>query len=193
MDWREDFSSYRPIFLFLHISSRPEDEKQMRLVCSGGILGSREPTMLHIRGEFAVNTQVNGPKMMRWAVFGFTLLFLTVFLVPITQAADVTGTQWKEMSQNESPVMKAEETPSFGTEDWVGPKEQGPVVKVEAPSLGTEDWVGPEKQDPIVAMKPPSFGTEDWTGTMEFSEALGAGAIPEPAPEKLNLDDYNPD
>jgi hypothetical protein len=28
MDWREDFSSHRPIFLFLHISSQPEDEKR---------------------------------------------------------------------------------------------------------------------------------------------------------------------
>lgn len=88
MDWREDFSSNRPIFLFLHISSRLEDEKQMRLVCSGGILGSREPTMFHTRGEFAVNTQVIGPKMKRWAVMVGTLLFLTVFFVPITQAAD---------------------------------------------------------------------------------------------------------
>ncbi|MGW8285570.1 MAG: hypothetical protein ACWGPR_07600 [Candidatus Deferrimicrobiaceae bacterium] len=193
MDWREDFSTHRPIFLFLHISSQLEEEKKMRLVCSGGILGSGEPTMLHIRGEFSVNTQVNGPKMMRRAVIGFTLLFLTVFLVPTTQAADVTGTQWKEMSQNESHVMKAEETPSFGTEDWVGPEEQGPVVAVQPPSLGTEDWTGPTEQGPIVVVKSPSLGTEEWTGTMESSEALGAGTIPEPGPEELNLDDYNPD
>ena len=84
---------------------------------------------------------------------------------------DAIGTVEKKMSMNERPVMEATGAPSFGTEDWIGPEEQGPVV----------------------AVKSPSFGTEDWTGTMESSEALGAGAIPEPASEKLNLDDYNPD
>lgn len=94
---------------------------------------------------------------------------------------------------DEGPAMEATGTPSFGTEDWTGPKEQGPVVKVESPSFETEDWVGPEKQDPVVAVKTPSFGTEDWTGTMESSEALGAGAIPAPACEGVSLDDYSPE
>ena len=35
-----------------------------------------------------MHTQVKGTKMMRWAVIFGTLLFLTVFLVPITQAAE---------------------------------------------------------------------------------------------------------
>jgi len=72
--------------------------------------------------------------------------------------------------------------------------DQGPAMEATgSPSFGTEDWVGPNEEGPVVAVKSPSFGTEDWTGTMESSEALGTGTIPEPAPEKLNLDDYNPD
>jgi hypothetical protein len=186
MDWREDFSTLLPIFLSSDISSQPEDEKQKRLVCSGGILGSREPTMLHIRGEFAVNTQVNGPKMNRFIGNFVTMLSVMVVFSSFAIAAYADRTEGMKYT-------KTTGTPSFGTEDWVGPIEQSPVVAMKTPSFGTEDWVGPEKQDPIVAMKTPSFGTEDWTGTMEFSEALGAGAIPEPTPEKLNLDDYNPD
>jgi len=81
--------------------------------------------------------------------------------------------------KEQAPIVTVK-TPSFGTEDWVGPKEQAPAVAVKTPSFGTEDWVGPKEQAPIVAVKTPSFGTEDWTGTMESSEALGAGAIPEP-------------
>ena len=96
-------------------------------------------------------------------------------------------------SGDEGPAMEATGSPSFGTEDWTGPEEQAPVVAVQPPSFGTEDWTGPTEQGPIVVVKSPSLGTEDWTGSMESSEALGAGAIPEPAPEKLNLDDYNPD
>jgi hypothetical protein len=96
-------------------------------------------------------------------------------------------------SGDEGPAMEASGSQSFGTEDWTGPIEQGPVVKMESPSFETEDWVGSNEQGPVVAVKSPSFGTEDWTGTMESSEALGTGTIPEPAPEKLNLDDYNPD
>jgi hypothetical protein len=84
-------------------------------------------------------------------------------------------------------------SPAVGQSNQLGGDERPVMVASETPSFGTEDWVGPEKQEPVVAMKTPSFGTEDWTGTMEFSEALGAGAIPEPVPEKLNLDDYNPD
>ena len=96
-------------------------------------------------------------------------------------------------STDDRPVMEAAGSPSFGTEDWIGPEEQAPVVAVQPPSFGTEDWIGPEEQAPIVAVKSPSLGTEDWTGTMESSEAVGTGAIPEPAPENLDLDDYNPD
>ena len=81
---------------------------------------------------------------------------------------------------------------AMGQSNKMGGDERPVMVAAETPSFGTEDWVGPEKQDPIVVVKIPSFGTEDWVGTMEFSEALGAGAISEPAPKKLNLDDYNP-
>jgi hypothetical protein len=143
--------------------------------------------MLHTRGEFAVNTQVNGPKMKIWAGIFVTLLAMTVFLVPKTQATE------KILSQNERPVMKATETPSFGTEDWVGPVKQDPVVAMEAPSFETEDWVGPEEQGPVVVMITPSFGTEDWSGTMISSEALGSGAIPASSCEDISLDDYSPE
>jgi len=44
--------------------------------------------MLQIRGEIAVNTQVIGPKMKRWAGIFVMLLSMMVFLAPITQAAD---------------------------------------------------------------------------------------------------------
>ncbi|MGB7971898.1 MAG: hypothetical protein WCF31_08015 [Candidatus Deferrimicrobiaceae bacterium] len=96
-------------------------------------------------------------------------------------------------SGDEGPEMEATGSQSFGTEDWTGPEEQGPVVKMESPSFDTEDWVGPKEQGPVVAVKPPSFGTEDWTGTMESSEAVGAGAIPAPACEDISLDDYSPE
>jgi|GEM_PF-6948481 len=64
---------------------------------------------------------------------------------------------------------------------------------VETASFGTEDWVPPQGETPVVAMETPSFGTEDWSGTMAFSQAVGTGAIPAPAPGELTLDDYNPD
>jgi hypothetical protein len=119
------------------------------------------------------------------------IVVLGFFLVTTAGISSAMG-QSNKMGGDERPVMVAAETPSFGTEDWVGPEKQDPIVAVKTPSFGSEDWVGPEKQDPIVVVKTPSFGTEDWVGTMEFSEALGAGAISEPAPKKLNLDDYNP-
>jgi len=87
MDWRKDFSSYRPIFLFLHIPSQPEDEKQKHVVCSGGISGSKEPTTLHTRGEFAMNTQVKGPRMMRWAGIFVTILSMMVVFSSFAIAA----------------------------------------------------------------------------------------------------------
>jgi len=119
-----------------------------------------------------MNTQVKGPAIKRWAGMFLTFLSMMVFLVPITQAV---------------------ETASFGTEDWVPPQGETRVVAVEPPSLGTEDWVPPQGETPVVAMETPSFGTEDWSGTMAFSQAVGTGAIPAPAPGELTLDDYNPD
>ena len=62
-----------------------------------------------------------------------------------------------------------------------------------SPAVGQSNKLGGDERPAMIASGTPSFGTEDWVGTMEFSEALGAGAIPESAPEKLNLDDYNPD
>jgi hypothetical protein len=140
-------------------------------------------------------------------VLGFFLLTTAGISPAVGQSNQLGGDERPVMVASETPSFGTEDwvgpekqepvvamkTPSFGTEDWVGPEKQEPVVAMKTPSFGTEDWVGPEKQEPVVAMKTPSFGTEDWTGTMEFSEALGAGAIPEPVPEKLNLDDYNPD
>ncbi|MGB7971900.1 MAG: hypothetical protein WCF31_08025 [Candidatus Deferrimicrobiaceae bacterium] len=186
MDWREDFSSHRPIFLSLHVSSQTEDEKQKHVVCSSGISGSKEPTTLYTRGDIAVNTQVKGPRMKRWA--GIFVMLLSMMVVFSSFAISAYADRTEDMKYTETTG-----TASFGTEDWVGPKEQGPVVTVAAPSFETEDWVGPKEQGPVVAMKTPSFGTEDWTGTLKSSEALGTGTIPEPAPEKPNLDDYNPD
>jgi len=37
------------------------------------------------------------------------------------------------------------------------------------------------------------LGTEDWTGSMESSEAVGAGAIPETPCEDVSPDDYSPE
>jgi hypothetical protein len=133
-----------------------------------------------------------GKKEMKTILSIIGIVVLGFFLLTTAGISPAVG-QSNQLGGDERPVMVASETPSFGTEDWVGPEKQEPVVAMKTPSFGTEDWVGPEKQEPVVAMKTPSFGTEDWTGTMEFSEALGAGAIPEPVPEKLNLDDYNPD
>jgi hypothetical protein len=89
--------------------------------------------------------------------------------------------------------MESVEIASFGTEDFVPAQGEAQVVVVESPAFETEDWIEPQGEVRIVAVISPSYGTEDWTGTMESSGALGAGTIPEPAPEKLNLDDYNPD
>ncbi len=120
--------------------------------------------MLHIRGEFAVNTQVNGPKIKRFT--GIFVTMLSMMVVFSSFAISAYADRTEDMKYTE-----AAETPSFGA----------------------EGWVPPQGEARIVAVKTPSFATEDWTGTMESSEALGAGTIPEPAPEKLNLDDYNPD
>ena len=111
-----------------------------------------------------MKTQVIGPKIKIWAGIFVTMLSVMVVFSSFSIAAYADRTE----------DMKYTET--TGT-----------------PSFGTEDWVGPERQDPVVAMKTPSFGTEDWTGTMESSEAVGAGAIPASACEDISLDDYSPE
>jgi len=62
-----------------------------------------------------------------------------------------------------------------------------------SPAMGEINKLGGDERQVMVVSETPSFGTEDWTGTMESSEALGTGALPELAHEKLNLDNYNPD
>jgi hypothetical protein len=98
-----------------------------------------------------------------------------------------------KLGGDERPVMEAMETASFGTEGWVPPQGEAPVVAMATPSFGTEDWIGPKEQAPIVAMATPSFGTEDWIGVMESSEALGAGATAAPDCEELSWGDYSPE
>jgi hypothetical protein len=44
MDWREDFSSHRPISFFLHIFFSAGGREAIRFGLFGGIPGSREPT-----------------------------------------------------------------------------------------------------------------------------------------------------
>lgn len=48
----------------------------------------RRPTALKARGGFAMHTQFKGQTIKRWAGIFVMLLFMVVFLVPITQAAD---------------------------------------------------------------------------------------------------------
>jgi len=48
----------------------------------------RGPTTLKARGEFAMHTQFKGQTIKRWAGIFVMLLFMVVFLVPITRAAD---------------------------------------------------------------------------------------------------------
>jgi hypothetical protein len=155
-----------------------------------------------------------GGKEMKTTLSIIGIVVLGFFLLTAAGISPAVG-ESNKLNGDESPALEAMETASFGTEDWVGPKEQDPVVamipasfgtedwvgpKEQDPvvamipaSFGTEDWVGPKEQDPIVAMIPASFGTEDWVGTIESFEALGAGTIPAPAREELSLDDYNPD
>ena len=134
-----------------------------------------------------MKTQVNGPAIKRWAGMFVTLLAMTVFLVTSTQAAE------KKLSQNESPVMEATETASFGTEDFAPAQGETQVLVMETPAYGTEDWIEPPGETRIVAVAPAAYGTEDWTGTMESSEAVGAGVIPEPACKDVSPDDYSPE
>jgi hypothetical protein len=82
------------------------------------------------------------------------------------------------------PVMAASETPSFGTEDWVGP--------IETPSFGAEDWVVASSippsfgtEDWVLASETKSFGAEDWVEGMEYSDAVATGTLPEPARSEL--------
>jgi hypothetical protein len=87
-----------------------------------------------------------------------------------------------QLGGDEESVKGVKETPSFGTEDWVGAQEEAPVVAMETPSFGTEDWVGAQDEAPVVAMETSSFGTEDWIGTMEYSHVLETGALPSAVP-----------
>ena len=66
--------------------------EEKRLVCSGGISGSREPTTLHTRGECAMNTRATGQKMKRWAGIFVMLLSMMVVLSPFAIAAYDEGT-----------------------------------------------------------------------------------------------------
>jgi hypothetical protein len=125
-----------------------------------------------------------------YGVVGLGALLVVLAGIPPAMATPSFGTEDWIGPQEQAPVV-AVATPSFGTEDWIGPQEQAPVVAVATPSFGTEDWIGPQEQASVVAMKTPSFATEDWVGTMEFSEALGTGAAP--AREYPSLDGYNPD
>jgi hypothetical protein len=121
-----------------------------------------------------------GEKEMKTTLSVIGIVVLGLFLLTAAGISPAVG-ETNKLGGNEGPVMEASGTASFGTEDWVGPKEQAPIVAVKTPSFGTEDWVGAKEQAPIVAVNTPSFGTEDWVGAMESSEALGAGTIPEPA------------
>lgn len=84
-----------------------------------------------------------------------SLLIVLAGISPVVGESDKSG-------GNERPVMEAMETPSFGTEDWVGP--------VETASFGAEDWV-------VASSISRSFGTEDWVP----SDALATGTLPAPA------------
>ena len=85
-----------------------------------------------------------------------------------------------ELGGTERPVMGAMETPSFGAEDWVPAgtasfgAEDFVVASSIPPSFGAEDFV-------VASSMPPSFGAEDWVATMEYSDVVGTGALPEPA------------
>ncbi len=107
--------------------------------------------MLYIRGEFAVNTQIDGPKMNRWTVIFVTILSVMIVFSSFAIAAYADRAEGMKCSE-------ATGTSSFGTEDWVGSQEQATLV----------------------AMETSSFGTEDWVEDMQFSEVLVPGAIPAP-------------
>jgi len=84
-------------------------------------------------------------------------------------------------------------SPAMGQSNKLGGDERPVMEAMETASFGTEDWVGPKEQAPVVAMETPSFATEEWVEAVEHSDAVGTGAIPDPAGEELSLDDYNPD
>ena len=50
-----------------------------------------------------------------------------------------------------------------------------------SPALGESDELGGTERPVMGAMETPSFGAEDWAATMEYSDVVGTGALPEPA------------
>jgi hypothetical protein len=84
-------------------------------------------------------------------------------------------------------------SPAMGEINKLGGDERPVMEAMETASFGTEGWVPPQGEAPVVAMATPSFGTEDWIGVMESSEALGAGATAAPDCEELSWGDYSPE
>jgi hypothetical protein len=125
-----------------------------------------------------------------WLWGGIGLGSLLIVLAGISPA----GGETDQMGGDERPVMAASESPSFGTEDWVGPVETPSfgaedfvVASIVTPSFGTEDWVGPSEtpsfgtEDWVLASEAITFGAEDWIEGMEYSDAVVTGTLPEPA------------
>jgi hypothetical protein len=169
MDWREDFSPPFPISLSPDVPSRLEDEKEKRLVCSGGVLSPREPTEFNERGRFSMHTQIKEPKMRSWAGIIIALFSLALVLYPIVSSAEE-----KISGRNESPVMEALETasPKFlraGAADF----EPYDVVETGAiPPQGIQR-AGAADFEPFDAVETSALPTtapgEPWTGD-NFSE-----------------------
>ena len=60
---------------------------------------------------------------------------LGAFLIVSAWIAPAVGGT-NNLGGDERPVLEATGTPSFGTEDWTGPKEQAPVMAMPTPSFG---------------------------------------------------------
>lgn len=124
-------------------------------------------------------------KQRLWVV-----VVLGSLLITLAGISPVVG-ESNKLGGDQRPVMEATETPSFGTEDF---------IVASTPSFGTEDFIVASSitpsfgtEDFVLASESVSFGAEDWVEGMEFSGAVAVGTLPAPAPEELNLDDYNPD
>ena len=127
-------------------------------------------------------------KLWLWGGIGLgSLLIVLAGISPVVGESDKLG-------GTERPVMAASETPSFGTEDWVGPietpsfgTEDWIVASSIPPSFGTEDWVGPIEtpsfgtEDWVLALEAVTFGAEDWVEGMEYSDEVATGTLPEPS------------
>jgi len=114
-------------------------------------------------------------KQCTWGIIGLgSLLIILAGISPVVGESNKLG-------GDERPVMEALETPSFGAEDFIVASSITPSFGAEdfivalsiTPSFGTEDFV--------LASESVSFGAEDWVATMEYSDAVGTGALPEPA------------